>query len=502
MSKDSQQRKLVWVLGDQLYYWSPFWREVQEDVTVVLWENPEFVSRYTYHTQKLQLVFGAMREFAKWLETEGWSVEYLPIHDERVQLGLDGRLERWWADGYREITMWQPATHENGLFEKIKEKGFELEVRDEQNFFTPLQSIEKHILEKDSYYFQSFYEDVRKELGILEYDGKPTGGKWSFDKENRKKLPKKLDVPKTEYLFSESERETLAQVREDIKKAGLQTHGTGELWMPISHTGAKQWMYQFIEERLQNFGTYEDAISSKEDIVFHSVISPYLNLGMIHPEELVVRVIDAYESEDIELNNIEGFVRQVIGWREYIKAMYDKIGDEQRKENFFGFQRKLSRAWYDGTTGIKPVDHVIKTVNQKGYAHHIERLMVMGNIMLLCEIDPDEVYRWFMEMFVDAYEWVMVPNVYGMSQFADGGVMMTKPYISGSNYILKMSDWKKDGEWDVIWDALYWDFIGSQKEVFLANHRMSMMPRMYEKKSDAQKAEYKRIKREFLGKLG
>jgi deoxyribodipyrimidine photolyase-related protein len=498
----SQRRKIVWVLGDQLYYWSPFWPDVQNDVTVVLWENPEFVSRFTYHTQKLQLVFGAMREFAKWLEEIGWNVEYLPIHDERVQIGVDARLDRWWADGYRQITMWQPATHENGLFGKIREKGFELEIRGEQNFFSPSESIAKHIIEKDSYYFQSFYEDVRRELGILEYDGKPTGGKWSFDKENRKKLPKKIDIPKARYVMSESENETLRQVREDIEKAGLKNHGQGELWLPISHTGAKQWMYQFIEERLHSFGTYEDAISRKEDIVFHSVISPYLNLGVIHPEELVVRIIDAYESEDIELNNIEGFVRQVIGWREYIKAMYDKIGEDQKKQNFFGFERKLSQAWYDGTTGLAPVDHVIKTVNEKGYAHHIERLMVMGNAMLLCEIDPDEVYRWFMEMFVDAYEWVMVPNVYGMSQFADGGVMMTKPYISGSNYILKMSDWKKDGEWDVIWDALYWDFIGSHKETFLANHRMSMMPRMYEKKSEEQKKNYREIKEKFLERLG
>jgi deoxyribodipyrimidine photolyase-related protein len=501
MSQGSQQRKLVWVLGDQLYYWSPFWTKIQTDMTVVLWENPEFVSRYTYHTQKLQLVFGAMREFATWLAKIGWNVEYLPIHDEQVQIGIDDSLDKWWLQGYREIIMWQPATHENGLFEKIRKRGFDLKVRQEQNFFSPNESISKHILKKESYYFQTFYEDVRKELGILEYDGKPTGGKWSFDKENRKKLPIKIEIPKARYEMLESEKETLQNVRKNIETAKIKTRGCGDLWLPITRTGVKQWMDRFIEERLHNFGTYEDAISQKESIAFHSVISPYLNLGMIHPEELIVRIIDAYESEDIELNNIEGFIRQVIGWREYIKALYDKVGELQKKQNFFGFERKLSKSWYDGTIGLAPVDNVIKTVNEKGYAHHIERLMVIGNVMLLCEIAPDEVYRWFMEMFVDAYEWVMVPNVYGMSQFADGGWMMTKPYISGSNYILKMSDWKKDGEWDVIWDALYWDFIGTQKELFLANHRMSMMPRMYEKKSEDQKKKYREIKEDFLEKL-
>ena len=190
-----------------------------------------------------------------------------------------------------------------------------------------------------------------------------------------------------------------------------------------------------------------------------------LNVGLITPQEIVSESLQFARKNNIPINSTEGFIRQIIGWREFIRGIYECKGSEQRTKNFWGFKRKIPKSFYDGSTGIEPIDITIKKVLKTGYCHHIERLMVLGNFMILCEFDPDEVYRWFMELFIDAYDWVMVPNVYGMSQFADGGLMATKPYISGSNYLMKMSDYKK-GEWQTIWDALFWRFMHVHRDFF------------------------------------
>jgi deoxyribodipyrimidine photolyase-related protein len=201
----------------------------------------------------------------------------------------------------------------------------------------------------------------------------------------------------------------------------------------------------------------------------------------------------------VSLNSLEGFVRQVIGWREFIRASYECDGTAMRTKNFWKHKRPLPLSFWNATTGVLPLDNAIEKALTSGYNHHIERLMVLGNFMLLTETHPDDVYRWFMGMYVDAYDWVMVPNVYGMSQFADGGIFATKPYISGSSYLKKMSDYTK-GTWEDLWTALYWNFIGKNKEFFLSNHRLSMMPRLLEKMSQEKQKEYKTRATEYLKK--
>ena len=205
-----------------------------------------------------------------------------------------------------------------------------------------------------------------------------------------------------------------------------------------------------------------------------------LNSGLLDINFVLDKTIVFYNKNDIPLNSCEGFIRQIIGWREFIRGIYTVKGSEERTKNFWGFKRKIPKSFYDASTGILPVDDSIRKILKTGYAHHIERLMILGNFMLLCEFDPDEVYRWFMEMFIDSYDWVMVPNVYGMSQFADGGLMSTKPYISGSSYILKMSNYKK-GEWSGIWDSLFWNFIDNHRDFFDKNPRMRMLVRNFDK---------------------
>jgi deoxyribodipyrimidine photolyase-related protein len=318
-----------------------------------------------------------------------------------------------------------------------------------------------------------FYEAQRKRMGILlDEEGRPSGGKWSYDEENRKKLPKKVAVPGIE---SGADNEFVGEALDYIKSLNLNTWGEEtEFIFPISHQSAEQWLQKFLEQRFSDFGTYEDALSVRGPFLFHSVLTPMLNIGLLDPAEVVQSALDFGERKGVALNNVEGFVRQVIGWREYMKLMYQRHGVEMRNGNFWGFENEIPKGMYTGDTGILPVDLAVKNLHKHGYTHHIDRLMVLGNFCMLMRIKPDAVYQWFMDVFIDSYDWVMVPNVYGMSQFSDGGLLVTKPYISGSNYIRKMSDYPA-GTWTEAWDSLFWTFVEDHREFFAKQYRMKMM---------------------------
>jgi deoxyribodipyrimidine photolyase-related protein len=267
----------------------------------------------------------------------------------------------------------------------------------------------------------------------------------------------------------------IKEARRYIQEHCTTPYGQGdEYYYATTREEAKQVLRTFLEQRFALFGPYEDAIQQEGHILFHSMISPYINNGLLTPEYVVTTTLLYAEEHTIEIASLEGFIRQVIGWREFIRGVYVVAGVKQRKRNFFGYTKKLPASFWNGTTGILPIDTTIKKVEKTAYLHHIERLMVMGNYMLLNEYSPDEMYRWFMELFIDAYDWVMVPNVYGMVSYSDGGMMTTKPYISGANYILKMSDYKK-GEWGDMWTKLYWDFVTKHQELFINNPRMRML---------------------------
>ena len=256
----------------------------------------------------------------------------------------------------------------------------------------------------------------------------------------------------------------------------------------INFKDTEDWLTEFLQQRFEKFGIYEDAIVANEPVLHHSILSPMLNIGLINPHQIIDQAIAYAQKNNIPLNSLEGFVRQIMGWREFIRIVYELEGSKQRTKNYWKFTRKIPKSFWTGTTGIAPIDITIKKVLATGYCHHIERLMVLGNFMQLCEFDPNEVYNWFMEMFIDAYDWVMVPNVYGMTQFADGGLMTTKPYISGSNYLMKMSDYEK-GDWQEIWDGLFWRYMHEHRSFFLSNPRIGMLVHTFDKmSSDKQKA--------------
>lgn len=347
-----------------------------------------------------------------------------------------------------------------------------LEFLDSPNFFLTDQEVRGYIEQKDEHLFADFYQWQRERFNVLiNKQYKPVGGKWSFDSENRKPLPKDEKLPSFEVFGDNAHvKKAIEWVNEYFSD---NPGGTDFIW-PTNHAEAAAWLADFVEHRLDTFGPYEDAIEPGAPWIYHSVLSSSLNIGLLSPQQVIQAALDRHEKREVPLASLEGFVRQVLGWREFIRGQYMVYGGRMRTQNTFDCNRQLTSEWYSGTLGIPPFDDVAKKLQTHAYAHHIERLMIAGNLMLLCEIHPHEVYKWFSEMHIDAYDWVMVPNIYGMSQFADGGSMVTKPYVSGSNYIVKMSSYKKD-DWADIWDGLYWRFIEKHKDRFANNPRMRMI---------------------------
>lgn len=438
------------------------------------------------HKQKLMLHRASMKAYAEELVAAGHRVRYVDAH-EKIKL----------PEKVRHIHVADPADDVlSRRIRRLAEKyGATLTVHPSPNFLSPPEFLAAHIASRKKPFMAKFYEAQRKRMNLLlEPDGTPVGGKWSFDTENRAKLPKN-HVPPPEPHVSQN-----AHVREAAdyvsKKFAGNPGSTGRFRWPATRQDAELWLDCFIDGRLGSFGIYEDAISTEHATIYHSAITPALNSGLLDPADVVRRVMA--RANDVPLNSLEGFIRQVIGWREFMHGIYRHRGVEIRNGNFWNFDRPMPAAFYDGTTGIPPVDRVIRQLLDDGWCHHIERLMVMGNFMLLCRIRPDDVYRWFMEMFVDSYDWVMVPNVYGMSQFADGGTFTTKPYLSGSNYILKMSD-EARGPWCEIWDGLFWTFIGDHLPFFLKNPRLSMMARSWERLKPDKKSAHRMAADGFLG---
>ncbi|MFN9108857.1 MAG: cryptochrome/photolyase family protein, partial [Bacteroidota bacterium] len=404
-------------------------------------------------------------------------------------------------ENYAEIIYVDPS--DNWLSKRIENSAakFSLKTRiiPNPNFITEKKEADEYFQNKKNYFQTDFYIHQRKKLNLLlDARQKPVGGKWTFDAENREKLPKKITLPSIQLP---KENIYLQEAKAYVHNHFSSHYGTVDTYYyPVTHDDAEAWMTAFLETSIENFGKYEDAIASKEHFLFHSVLTPMLNIGLLSPKEIIDKALAFAEKKSIPLNSTEGFIRQIIGWREFIHIVYNREGSKQRTTNYWGFKRKIPASFWKGTTGIDPVDIVIRKTLKTGYAHHIERLMILGNFILLCEFDPDEVYRWFMEMFVDAYDWVMVPNVYGMTQFADGGLMTTKPYISGSNYLLKMGDWQK-GEWSSIWDGLFWHFMHKQRHFFAQNPRLGMLLKTFDKMPQEKRKSHLSKAKSFLDQL-
>ena len=467
---------------------------------VHLVEESLFFRQYPFHKKKLVLHRASMKSFAAGLVQAGHDVHYIDAKDAEsdVRVLLKGLA----AKGVQVIHAVDPVDDwlRRRVEETCREKNLKVVLHDSPNFLNAPGDVEGFFRGRKSYFQTDFYVWQRKQRKVLlEADGKPLGGKWSFDTENRKKFPRGEQVPP---LPPSEENKYLAEARSYVQSCFKDYPGSldGPCLFAVTAEDAERWLDDFITQRLEKFGVYEDAIVAGESVLHHSLLTPMLNIGLLTPQRILDRILDASRQQGIPMNSVEGFVRQVIGWREFIRILYHREGRKQRTRNFFGFKRRIPRSFWTGDTGIAPVDITIRKVIDTGYCHHIERLMVLGNFMLLCEFDPDEVYRWFMELFIDAYDWVMVPNVYGMSQYADGGLMTTKPYISGSNYVMKMSDHQK-GAWQHTWDGLFWRFLHVHREVFRGNPRWSMLLKTFDNMSADKQERHLSIAEKYLSSL-
>ena len=484
------------IFPNQLFKGNPL---LEKSGLFLLIEETLFFHHFKFHVQKLILHRSSMKYYESYLAKHEKEISY--IQQEEDISDIRKLIPYLKKKGYNTINY--ILTNDNYLERRIKNAAEKSEI-DLKGFENPMFLNSSTDLEsffrsdKKKFYQTSFYIEQRKKLGILlDASGNAEGGKWSFDTENRKKYPKGKVPPKIEVLKSDS---FFKEAKDYVKKHFKGNPGEfPELPIyPHTHKSSDRWLDVFLEQRMQEFGPYEDAMVQKESFLNHSIISPLLNSGLITPLEVIQKTLTF--KDRYPLNSLEGFLRQIIGWREFIRGVYLVKGTQERTTNFFKFNRKIPASFYDATTGILPIDVTIKKVQKTAYNHHIERLMVLGNFMMLCEFDPNEIYKWFMEHYIDAYDWVMVPNVYGMSQFADGGLMSTKPYISSSNYLKKMSDFPK-GDWQQTWDALYWRFIDLQRDIFNKNIRMKFMVTMLDKMPEEKRLNHFKIANEYLDSL-
>lgn len=454
--------------------------EAPAATTFVLVEHDLLFRQYSFHAQKLVLHRASMTRFADRLRDAGFAVEHITSDGRTTsRAALDRVLER-----LRPTRVSVYDVVDDWLWRDLTPVVDE--VLETPGFLTSRAEVDR-LLRGRGARMQHFYQQQRRRLDVLMDGDGPLGGRWSFDAENRKKLPRGHAVPEVPATVRHpAVDDAIDWVRDRFPDA---PGDPGLFRWPTSHEEAEAAYDDFLVHRFAGFGPYEDAISAQHPFVHHSLVSPALNIGLLDPHDVLARALD-HEGE-VPLASLEGFVRQVIGWREYMRASYVTWGPRLRTRNHLAHARPLAPGWWDATTGLAPVDLVVRRVLDHGYCHHIERLMVLGNAMCLLRTDPDAVYEWFMEMFVDAYDWVMVPNVYAMSQFAAGDAITTKPYVSGSHYLRTMSDLPA-GEWRADWDALYWTFVRDQHDLFAANPRSRMVARLYDGLDPATKARHTR----------
>ncbi len=486
------------VFPHQLFQNTPF-LESKNEVYIV--EEYLFFNQYNFHKQKIAYHRATMKSYEFYLKSKNIKVVYIEATSDLSDIRkLIPFLKNNNVEQINYID-----TVDDYLNRRIDEVSINLDIKTkiyDTLMFLNSEDDLKVFFRKDKkkYHQTSFYTDQRKLRGILlEKDGKPVGGKWTFDTENRKKYPAKKVPPIIYYPDADSfYNEAMEYVNTNFAK-NLGELSSNKLY-PTNFEESNKWLTQFFEYRFTEFGPYEDAIVKENSILNHSVLTPMLNTGLLTPDVVLSKSLEYAKQNNIPINSLEGFVRQIMGWREFIRGMYISRGSDERTKNYWGFSKKIPKSFYDGTTGIAPLDLTIRKALKTGYCNHIERLMILGNFMMLCEFDPDEVYRWFMELFIDGYDWVMVPNIYGMSQFSDGGLMASKPYISGSNYLKKMSNFKK-GPWQEIWDGLFWRYMDKHRVFFKSNPRLGMLVSMFDKMPLEKRALHLKNAELYLEKL-
>lgn len=486
--------KLKLILGDQLNLQHSWFKEVDSSEVFVLMEMRQETDYAPHHIQKVVAFFGAMRNFSEVLKQAGHQVHYLALDDkanrQQLEANLNFLIEKFNADGFAYM-----EPDEYRLDQQLKEYVLGLNIPSEvvgtEHFMTSRSELTEFFEGKKQLILEFFYRRMRKKFDLLMQLDQPEGGQWNFDKNNRKKWKGTPTIPEPFYPKAND----LEALKEMIENAGIKTIGSfdkNQFLYPLSRTQALEQLDYFCRYLLVHFGDYQDALHTDEVNLFHSRISFALNAKIIHPLEVVQTVITYYRehSDDIELSQVEGFVRQIIGWREYMRGIYWKEMPAYASMNALENTNPLPEFYWTGKTKMNCLHQSITNSLDNAYAHHIQRLMITGNFALLAQIHPDKVDEWYLGIYADAIQWVQITNTRGMSQWADGGIVATKPYVSAAAYIHKMSNYcdscqydkkKRVGEDACPFNSLYWNFLDDKKQFFAKNNRMAMMLRLLEK---------------------
>ena len=471
----------IWILGDQLWSGQAALQsciEGKKDTPVILIESLEYAKQRPYHRQKLVLIWSAMRHFAEELKEQGWTVTY-QISDNFLQ-----PLQNWIKEnGIRELRVMTPNDYTFSQLINNLELNCQIKFIPNNHFLWSQEAFQAWAKSRKRLILEDFYREGRKRFDILMEEKKPVGGEWNFDKQNRKPPQKNLNPPPALWFAPDS---LTQDVINWIKQNNLGGYGKIDPFRwGVTRQQALAVLDNFITSRLATFGPYQDAMVIGEETMWHSLISPYLNIGLLQHTEVINAVIKAYESNNLALNSVEGFIRQVLGWREYMHGIYHYLGADYRNNNWFNHQQQLPEFYWDASkTKMNCFKQILTQVENTGYAHHIQRLMVLSNFALIIGVSPQEIEAWFHAAFIDAYDWVMQTNVLGMGQFADGGILASKPYSSSANYIKKMSNYCQNCSYNYRerskdnacpFNYFYWDFLTRHQEKLKSQGRMNLI---------------------------
>ncbi len=497
----------LWILADQLSPENSALATADRADSVVLFvESKARGGLVRYHQQKLVLVYAGMRHFARELEAAGWRVDYHRLEDTPDFLtGLRRHVERFQPE---EIRLAAPNDHlMTTLLPKYAQQvGVPIRSVPTAQFLLAREDFAEWAGDSPHLVMEEHYRRMRRRTGWLmgpvppgsKRTAKPVGGEWNYDPLNRLTFKQyaasgyaQPEIPAREEPDAIT-REVITLVEQHFPDHPGRAR---DFWFPVDRAGALRWLERFVAERLERFGPYEDVLAQDQPVLYHSVLSPLLNLGLLTPRECVERVVAAYEAGRAPINSVEGFVRQVIGWREFINGAYWLKMPGYKDVNFLGATRPLPEWFYTGETDLNCLRQAIHQAINLGWLHHIQRLMVVGNFFLIAGIDPQAALRWYLEMTVDAYDWVMVPNALGIILYADGGGIATKPYAAGGGYIHKMSNYcehcrysplQKTGPDACPFNALYWDFHARHADVLRDNPRVGRTIQTWEARSPAE----------------
>jgi len=471
----------IWILGTQLSLEHAALKSCEQEkaqTPVIMIESQEYAAKRRYHQQKLVLVWSAMRHFATTLQAEGWNITYETATDFMTPL-------RTWVEKHQitELRMMNPNDRAFSHFIQQLDLGCEITLLPDNHFLWSTEDFQQWANNRKRILMEDFYREGRKRFNVLVEGKKPVGGSWNFDQENRKP-PQKNIAPPDPLTFSP---DAMTQsVIAEVKALPFPTYGEIDRFnWGVTREDAQQVLAHFIETDLPNFGTYQDAMVTREKTMWHSLLSPYLNLGLLHPWEVIHAVEQAYSENNLPLNSVEGLIRQILGWREFLHGIYHWVAEDYGQGNWFDHTQPLPAFFWDSRqTDMNCLNQVLQQVEEIGYAHHIQRLMVLSNFALIVGVSPQELKEWFHAVLIDAYDWVMETNVIGMGQFADGGLFASKPYASSANYINKMSDYcenccynprRRTQEQACPFNFFYWDFMARQRDQLQSLGRMNLV---------------------------